>query len=109
MICIIYTLDGEGLTFVLDRFDPGGGGTISCSGLTPGDISVPFEVRLTKVFHYPTDKLIYHMYIHVCLLMFILLFTNPHLNCFSFYLNRCLETQKKTVMVHKLIISMLSR
>lgn len=36
--------DGEGLTFVLDRFDPGGGGTISCSGLTPGDISVPFEM-----------------------------------------------------------------
>ena len=43
--CIILFLDGEGVTFVLDRFDPGGGGTISCSGLTPGDISVPFEVR----------------------------------------------------------------
>ncbi|XP_061168007.1 SCL-interrupting locus protein homolog [Saccostrea echinata] len=36
--------DGEGVTFVLDRFDPGGGGTVSCNGLTPGDISVPFEM-----------------------------------------------------------------
>ncbi|XP_048761311.2 SCL-interrupting locus protein homolog isoform X2 [Ostrea edulis] len=36
--------DGEGVTFVLDRFDPGGGGTVSCNGLAPGDISVPFEM-----------------------------------------------------------------
>lgn len=71
LLCIFYTTDGEGLTFVLDRFDPGGGGTISCSGLTPGDISIPFEVCLTKVFHYPVDKLIYHictyMYAYRCI------------------------------------------
>ncbi|KAK3090600.1 hypothetical protein FSP39_012998 [Pinctada imbricata] len=36
--------DGEGVTFVLDRFDPGGGGPISTNGLTPGDISVPFQM-----------------------------------------------------------------
>lgn len=69
LLCIFYTTDGEGLTFVLDRFDPGGGGTISCSGLTPGDISVPFEVCLTKVFHYPVDELIYHIctIVHTCM------------------------------------------
>lgn len=79
-ICIFYTIDGEGLTFVLDRFDPGGGGTISCSGLTPGDISVPFEVRLTKGFLYPIDKLIYHMYMYIYLQMHILLCLKMHIS-----------------------------
>jgi hypothetical protein len=37
--------DGQGVNFVLDEFDPGGGGTVTCNGQSSGDISVPFEVR----------------------------------------------------------------
>lgn len=59
MICIFYVIDGEGLIFVFDRFDFGGGGIISCSGLILGDIFVLFEVCFIKVFYYFVDKLIY--------------------------------------------------
>ena len=37
--------DGEGVTFSLDRFDPGGGLSTSTGALTSGDIAVPLKVN----------------------------------------------------------------
>ena len=40
----MYFVDGEGLTFTLDRFDPGGDSLNNSYSLTPGDLAVPFQV-----------------------------------------------------------------
>ncbi|VDI21550.1 SCL-interrupting locus protein [Mytilus galloprovincialis] len=40
--------DGEGLTFTLDRFDPGGDSLNNSYSLTPGDLAVPFQVMLNS-------------------------------------------------------------
>lgn len=101
--CTILFLDGEGVTFVLDRFDPGGGGTISCSGLTPGDISVPFEVRHRELAFTITRKEKHSFFkdincsYNLMFVLIILVYT---------FLYRCPETPKKLVMVQKVITLM---
>ena len=98
-----FFLDGEGVTFMLDRFDPGGGGTISCSGLTPGDISVPFEVRHRELAFAIKRKEKHSFFkdincsYNLMFVLIILVYT---------FLYRCLETPKKLVMVHKVITLM---
>jgi hypothetical protein len=47
----VFSLDGEGLMFTLDRFDPGGDSLNNSYSLSPGDLAVPFQVSPHLLFY----------------------------------------------------------